>query len=86
MKKESISIAKEGYPIIGLFAVSALVFACFKCPFGAIIFLAFLWFSVFFFRDPERDLRSALLTEKSSVFKNAKIRLTAKKKPVFPYS
>ncbi len=59
MKKESISIAKEGYPIIGLFAVSALVFACFKCPFGAIIFLAFLWFSVFFFRDPERVVPGA---------------------------
>jgi len=59
MKKESISIAKEGYPIIGLFAVSALVFACFKCPFGAIIFLALLWFSVFFFRDPERVVPGA---------------------------
>ena len=52
-------LAKEGYPIIGLFAVSALVFACFKCPFGAIIFLAFLWFSVFFFRDPERVVPGA---------------------------
>lgn len=59
MKKESISIAKDGYPIIGLFAVSALVFACFKCPFGAIIFLALLWFSVFFFRDPERVVPGA---------------------------
>lgn len=54
MKKESISIAKEGYPIIGLFALSALVFASFKCPFGAIIFLVLVWFSAFFFRDPER--------------------------------
>lgn len=59
MKNESISIAKEGYPIIGLFAASALVFACFKCPFGAILFLVFLWFSVFFFRDPERVVPSA---------------------------
>lgn len=59
MKKESISIAKEGWPIIGLFAVSALVFACFKCPFGAILFLALLWFSVFFFRDPERVVPSS---------------------------
>lgn len=59
MKNESISIAKEGYPIIGLFAVSALVFACFKFPFGAVIFLALLWFSVFFFRDPERVVPSA---------------------------
>lgn len=58
MKNESISIAKEGYPIIGLFAVSALVFACFKCPFGALIFLVLLWFSVFFFRDPERVVPS----------------------------
>lgn len=59
MKKESISIAKEGYPIIGLFAASALVFACFKCPFGAVLFLVLLWFSVFFFRDPERVVPSA---------------------------
>ena len=58
MKKESISIAKEGYPIIGLFALSALVFACFKCPCGAIIFLLLVWFSVFFFRDPERVVPS----------------------------
>lgn len=59
MKKESISIAKEGYPIIGLFVASALVFACFKCPFGAVLFLVLLWFSVFFFRDPERVVPSA---------------------------
>lgn len=59
MKNESISIAKEGYPIIGLFAASALVFACLKCPFGAILFLVLLWFSVFFFRDPERVVPSA---------------------------
>lgn len=59
MKNESIGIAKEGYPIIGLLAVSALVFACFKCPFGAVVFLVLLWFSVFFFRDPERVVPTA---------------------------
>lgn len=59
MKNESISIAKEGYPIIGAFSLSALVFACFGCPFGAILFLALLWFSIFFFRDPERVVPSA---------------------------
>lgn len=54
MKNESVSIAKEGYPIIGLFAVSALTFGAFQCYAGAFVLLVLLWFSVFFFRDPER--------------------------------
>lgn len=54
MKNENVSIAKEGYPIIGLCAVSALTFAMFNCYVMATIFLVLLWFSVFFFRDPER--------------------------------
>lgn len=62
MKNESVSIAKEGYPIIGLFALSALVFACFDSEFGmfcSLIFLVLVLFSVFFFRDPERVVPSA---------------------------
>lgn len=54
MKNESVSIAKEGWPIIGLMAVSAMTFAMFQCYVMAFVFLVLLWFSVFFFRDPER--------------------------------
>lgn len=54
MKAASISIAKEGYPIIGLTAMSALICALVNCEWGALLFLLALWFSVFFFRDPER--------------------------------
>lgn len=54
MKNESVSIAKEGWPIIGLIAVSAMTFAMFQCYVMAFVFLVLLWFSVFFFRDPER--------------------------------
>lgn len=54
MKTSSIGIAKEGYPIIGLCTVAAIVTALVSCELGALIFLLLLWFSVFFFRDPER--------------------------------
>lgn len=54
MKKESVSIAKEGYPVIGLMAFTALIFALIKCWPMAFVFLVLSWFSVFFFRDPER--------------------------------
>lgn len=54
MKNESVSVAKEGWPIIGLMAVSAMTFAMFQCYVMAFVFLLLLWFSVFFFRDPER--------------------------------
>jgi len=54
MKNSSISVAKEGYPIIGLCALTAIVCAVLSCVTGTFIFLLLLWFSVFFFRDPER--------------------------------
>lgn len=59
MKNESIGIAKEGYPVIALLAVTAVIFAIFQCYLGALLFLALLWFSVYFFRDPERVVPSA---------------------------
>lgn len=59
MKASSISIAKEGYPVIGLTAVSSLICALVNCEFGALLFLLLLWFSVFFFRDPERVIPTA---------------------------
>ncbi len=58
MKQQSVSIAKEGYPIIGLTAVTSLIFALINCWPMAFIFLVLLWFSVFFFRDPERVVPS----------------------------
>jgi len=54
MKESSISVAKEGYPIIGLCALTTVVCAVLSCVTGTVIFLLLLWFSVFFFRDPER--------------------------------
>ncbi len=54
MKESSISIAKEGYPIIGLCALSSIITALNSCELGAFVFLVLAWFSVFFFRDPER--------------------------------
>lgn len=54
MKASSVSIAKEGYPIIGLTAITAVVSGLVDCEIGALIFTFLLWFSVFFFRDPER--------------------------------
>lgn len=54
MKPASISIAKEGYPIIGLTAITAIACAMLDYATGTFLFLLLLWFSVFFFRDPER--------------------------------
>lgn len=54
MKTSSVGIAREGYPIIGLCAVATITTALVDCELGALILLLLLWFSVFFFRDPER--------------------------------
>lgn len=54
MKKASIGITPEGWPIIGLTAFSSLIFALFGCWPMALVFLVLLWFSCHFFRDPER--------------------------------
>ena len=54
MKESTIGIAKEGYPIIALCTITAIVFAFVSCEIAALVFLLLLWFSVFFFRDPER--------------------------------
>ena len=54
MKSSSVGIAKEGYPIIGLCVLATIVTALVSCEIGALVFLLFTWFSVFFFRDPER--------------------------------
>ena len=54
-----MSIAKEGFPYIGVVAVLAVV--CFALGFhipGA-VFLFFVFFIIFFFRDPERSFQAA---------------------------
>ncbi|MGL4722275.1 MAG: phosphatidylserine decarboxylase family protein [Desulfovibrionaceae bacterium] len=54
MKNEKIGIAKEGYPILFLLFATALVLAILQYTLLSIASLALLWFSVYFFRDPER--------------------------------
>lgn len=54
MRSPSVGLAPEGWPVIGLTAFSALIFAIVGCWPVAMLFLALLWFSCHFFRDPER--------------------------------
>ncbi len=54
MKQPSCSITREGYPVIFLTALGALVFAMLGCAVMAVIFFILCWFSLNFFRDPER--------------------------------
>lgn len=54
MQKPSIGITPEGWPVIGLTALSSLIFALIGCWPMATIFLVLVWFSCHFFRDPER--------------------------------
>ena len=92
MKNESIGIAKEGYPVIALLAVTAVIFAIFQCYLGALLFLALLWFSVYFFRDPERVVPSAENIAVSPAdgkiirIQKNKILFPVKKKHAFPFS
>lgn len=58
MQAARIGITNEGYPIIGLTALSAIVFAIMDCWVMATLFLILCWFSVHFFRDPERVVPS----------------------------
>lgn len=54
MRPANCGITPEGWPCIGLTALSALVFACLDWWFPALVLLAACWFSLHFFRDPER--------------------------------
>lgn len=54
MRAPSIGISVEGFPCIGLAGLSALVFAALGWEGPACIALLLCWFSVAFFRDPER--------------------------------
>lgn len=54
MRPANCGITPEGWPCIGLTALSTLVFACLDWWFPALVLLAVCWFSLHFFRDPER--------------------------------
>ena len=54
MRSPSVGITPEGWPVIGLTAFSALIFALVGCWPLAVLFWALVWFSCHFFRDPER--------------------------------
>lgn len=54
MRPASVGITPEGWPVIGLCAFTALIFALVGCWPVAVIFVALTWFSCHFFRDPER--------------------------------
>ncbi len=58
MRKASVGITPEGVPSIGLCALAALVFACLKLWFPAVLFLVATMFCLNFFRDPERVVPS----------------------------
>ncbi len=59
MKKPCVGVAKEGFCIIFLLAFTAFIFAIVSCEIMALLFLILFWFSVFFFRDPERVIPHA---------------------------
>lgn len=54
MRKATCGITPEGFPVIGLSALAALVFALLSSWTLALAFLCLTAFSVNFFRDPER--------------------------------
>lgn len=54
MRPPSCGIAPEGWPVIGLCALTALIFALVGCWPVAVLFVLLVWFSCHFFRDPER--------------------------------
>uniref|UniRef100_I2Q3I3 Phosphatidylserine decarboxylase proenzyme n=1 Tax=Desulfovibrio sp. U5L TaxID=596152 RepID=I2Q3I3_9BACT len=47
-------LARDGWPIIGLFALAALVAALLRWPVPAVVLLLLTAFSLNFFRDPDR--------------------------------
>jgi len=54
MNDNTLPVAREGLPFIGLFAFITLVFALLGWAFLAVLFLALTLFTVYFFRDPDR--------------------------------
>jgi len=54
MNDNTLPIAREGLPFIGLFAFITLVFALLGWAFLTVLLLALTLFTVYFFRDPQR--------------------------------
>ena len=54
MREASCGITPEGWPLIGFLALIALVCALLGWAVPAVAALALCWFSLHFFRDPER--------------------------------
>lgn len=54
MKKPQIPVAKEGYPFIGLAALTSIVVAILGYELLALLALFLTGFILYFFRDPER--------------------------------
>lgn len=54
MRPASASIAPEGFPLLALFALCALCFAALDWEAATVIVLVFFFFTLHFFRDPER--------------------------------
>lgn len=55
MRNANQPVAQEGYPFIGLFAFVTLVFALLGWGIPAVVLLALTLFTVYFFRNPERN-------------------------------
>ncbi|WP_020676533.1 phosphatidylserine decarboxylase family protein [Geopsychrobacter electrodiphilus] len=55
MRNANLPVAQEGYPFIGLFAFITLIFALLGWGFLAVILLALTLFTIYFFRNPERN-------------------------------
>lgn len=54
MRPASCGITPEGWPVIGLTALAALIFGLLDAALPAVLFLLLCWFAMHFFRDPER--------------------------------
>ena len=54
MREPSCGITPEGWPLIGFLALISLVCALLGWAVPAVLVLALCWFSLHFFRDPER--------------------------------
>ena len=54
MRKSSIGLTAEGFPSLLLTGLGSLVFAIMGCWVLSFVFFVLFWFSLHFFRDPER--------------------------------
>lgn len=59
MRPARCGITPEGWPVIGLTALAALIFALLDAGLCALLLLLCCWFALHFFRDPERVIPQA---------------------------